>query len=391
MFLLSVNLVYTVGGIGIEIVPIGEADVKLYVVAIDGVDASEVGNITRMVDGVLEACRVNRIVELIPNTWFDYAELKINTSVRVINSWTEYKQVVETCSRAVIVNAHGETIPVPTGYSREAWVDKIAEAMAYRNVTWVHTTGYPFYHLHYQEGSVEEWGEQGFQRLMSHIGKNNVTCHPVWPETEPVLLNDAARSTIGFGWPWVDDTSVVERGKPLKGSDFANYTIMPIWGTEDHYMTGAIIKFYKPDQKDNFGFYVHSGARRTFRVFLNNETDGDYYKGYVSAGAALWACAWRFLDEEAISKAEAAIAKAESERRTDGIDEAKTLVQEARSSVPSLEAVLKANKAADLSNKASRPIMTELYALSLVILGSASVAAATGFAMRGKKNLSKKD
>jgi hypothetical protein len=387
MLLLSVNLVYS---IDIEIVPFGGVDVKLYVVALDGVDAGGVGNITRMVDGVLEASYVNFTRQHVPDHGTTYAEIGINTEVSLVQDWSEYKEIVETSSNVVIVNSHGETLPVPSGYTKEEWADKIAEAMAYRNVTWVHTAGYPLYYYCLEQGGEGEWNERGFQRLMSHLGKGNVTCWPPGRQSEKFRMHEDAEYNIMHGWYDIALNAFrVECGRPLNASDFQDCRVAVIWGTEDQYMTGAILKFAEASDANGFGFYVHIGTYQTY-TSDNVPTDADYTRGYVGAGAGIWACAWRFVDEEAISKAEAAIAKAESERRTNGIDEAKTLVQEAKSSVPSLKAVLEANKAADLSNKASRPIIMELYALSLVVLGAASVATAIGLAMKNNRNFKKK-
>lgn len=180
----------------------GVADVRVYVVMLDGVDAHGVNNVSRAVKGVLEVG-----------------------------------------SNIVIVNIHGETIPIPRGYSEEGWIDKIAEAMIYRNVTWVHTVGYPFYYYQSQSGEWAEWGEEGFKRLMAHMGKENVTCHPPDDEHNKVYLSLDTEYSIMNDWPGVALAFYAERGKPLNASMFRDCSLFPIWGTPDGYLTGAIIRF----------------------------------------------------------------------------------------------------------------------------------------------------
>lgn len=384
---------------GADIVTFGEVDINLYVVALDGVSAHGVGNMTNTVNGVLQAASVDTVhwvMEYMPTGFgtFDLTlgEIHLNVSASVINDWEAYKEVVETSSNTIIVNAHGETIPVPTGYTREDWVDKIAEAMAYRNVTWVHTAGYPFYYYHYQESGENEWGEEGFKRFMWHIGKNDVTCWPSGSDTDPVYLNEDAEYTLMHGWFDVTQASMAERGRPLNASNFKDRCVAVIWGTKDDYMTGAITKFAKADQSNSFGFYVHVGTRKTF-ASGGGETDGDYYRGYLSAAQAIYTSSFRMISDYAISQAEKAIDKAESEGRTHGIGEARQLLQQATEKynlsnyVLVLEISTNANNAA---NNATQPSFIEAYALPLIILGITGIVTATSLVVRWRKNSRKR-
>jgi len=186
----------------------------------------------------------------------------------VVQSWSLYKSIIESYVGVIVINIHGEIIPVPSGYNREGWVDKIAEAMLKRRITWVHTAGYPFYYAWYQGTSnMELWGEDGFKRLMSHINLTDVTCLTD-DELTHVDINNAAEQNLA-AWKGLSQVVRVQRGRPLKASDFQNYTILPIWGCEDTYMTGAVVAFVKPSErlpKDcrGFGAYVHIGTNATF-------------------------------------------------------------------------------------------------------------------------------
>lgn len=403
IFIILLFFIRNAYALSTEVVPFGEVCLEVYVIALDGVDGHGVSNITRVVDAVIYASKpcdgaIHYLIE--PPPELVLGELKINATVTIIRGWDEYRRVVETCSRAIIVNAHGETIPIPSSYTREEWIDKIAEALAYRNVTWVHTAGYPFYYIHHQESGISVWGEKGFKRLMSHIGKSNVTCHPHPPatETDIVLLHEDCKYYIAYGWPkLLLFAYLANRGKPLNATEFKDSCVAIIWGTDYYYMTGAVIKFATTNGTNSFGFYVHVG---TYQTYTDDrcKTDADYFRGYTGTGMAVWACAWRFAAEEAISDAEKAIVKAEFEGRTNGLDDAKRLIQEAKSlfrrpqhrAMSADIATWKAIEARNVASNALKPSFLEVYALPLAVLGSSSTIAITVLAIKYRKNLKNK-
>jgi len=222
---------------------------------------------------------------------------------QVVTDWNTYKLIIESYENIIVINTHGEIIPVPSNYNRENWTDKVAEAMLKHRVSWVHTAGYPFYYAWYQgagDKEVPAWGEEGFKRLMSNINLANVTC-PYDSETTPKTLNDAAREEFCDTWSKFDFAWRAQRGRPLRASDFKNYTAMPIWGSEDDYMTGAVISFLKPSERSlnrrGFGTYVHIGTNATF-TSDNIDYGGDYYRGFVGAVAAVWSQVLSFRQTE---------------------------------------------------------------------------------------------
>lgn len=386
----------------VVIVPFGEVDIRLYVIALDDVGGYGVGNVTRTVEGAFFASRRNVTRCLIrgpPPEW-EFGEIKININVTVINGWDGYKEIVETCSKAIIVNAHGETIPVPAGYSKENWVDKIAEAMLQRSVTWVHTAGYPFYYYHHQQSGEGEWGGEGFKRLMSHIGKNNVTCGFIYPwmEKDLIDIHIGAEQELGRDWSALANAVRVQIGKPLNGSQFKDRLVMSIWGVERGYITGAIIKFTNTFNTYNFGFYVHIGTYNTYdyKATSSNDppTDSDYYRGLAGAAAAIWARAWHLAAQNAILDAEASIAKAENEGRTKGLDNAKQLLQNAKNILTAENGklgdllhqyyhiwasnsfgivILRAYAARDAADNAVKPSFIEAHTLPLTILAIGTI------------------
>ncbi|MCL6579906.1 MAG: hypothetical protein K6T73_11130, partial [Candidatus Bathyarchaeota archaeon] len=185
-------------------------------------------------------------------------------------------------------------MPVPSGYSWNGWVDKIAQAMLNHRVTWVHTAGYPFYRVWVQgESSSQEWGEGGFKQLMSHINKPDVTCWPSGNELAPVQLNgECKQQLLSGGYPGFNEAWWVQFGRPLKASDFKENLMMPIHGG-GHYYTSAVIGFAKPGQtfnpnnRNGFGAYVHIGTYQT-KDYWASDTEADYWRGYVGAAAAVW-------------------------------------------------------------------------------------------------------
>lgn len=201
-------------------------NVNVYVVCLEGVNGSGVGNVSRVVEGVFKASEVGRIryrtgeYEPIGMTFIPvYGEVKVNVSVTVITDWMAYKILVEFGSNIILVNAHGETLPIPADYAKEEWLDEIAYAMLYRNVTWVHVAGYPFYHYFHQESGEGAWDEEGFKLLMAHIGKNNATCWPPdYPgaKTDLIRLDPSAESSIFLDWCDFYHAFFVNWGCPLK-------------------------------------------------------------------------------------------------------------------------------------------------------------------------------
>ena len=216
----------------------------------------------------------------------------------VVNDWGTYKSIIESSSYMdiIVINTHGEITPVPTGYTREEWTDEIGEAMLKRRVTWVHTAGYPFYYVWYQGASDKEtpaWREAGFKRLMGHINKSDVDCWPSKSQTNPEPLTRHAEPTLHDAWDFYFIRKV-QLGRPLKASDFKNYTIMPIWGSPNELMAGAVIAFVKPSERFDpryhhcFGAYVHVGTNQTFDGDGNPTPRCDYWRGYAGAAAAIW-------------------------------------------------------------------------------------------------------
>jgi hypothetical protein len=388
-------------------VRVGDVDVDVFVVCLEGVNSSGVKNMSDVVDGVREATIISAEDGIIwYRSGFDDAltfhGVKVNVSIAVIRDWNTYRTLIEEGSNSIVVNAHGMTVPIPAGYSREQWVDQIASAMSDRNVTWVHVGWHPFYYTQ-QEGGVEElWGPDGFKVLMANIGKGNVDCNPTQLETNPVQITDDADSTLLGAWLGFSNVAKVEHGRPLKASDFKNYTVMPLWGPEDETLTGAVIKFAPAfNATSSFGFYVHVGTNQTFTEDIELTTPCEHWRGYAGTAAAVWTVAMRKLAEERLPEAVQAVAEAETDGRTKGLDEALSLLREAESFYSgdneryfhgydaTADLAIQAREAAE---RAVKPAFMETYGLQIAALAAvAGTAAAGGTFIIHRANSKKKE
>jgi len=326
----------------------GEIGVDVYIAALTGVETRGVDNVTAFIRGAWQAAKSVSEKNFTFQDWYIWqrnvpsryfypeesgwgyahvgARFPVNATLHEIHEWSAYRNVIETRRGCVVINAHGSIIPIPSAYTKEAWVDKVAEAMLHRNVTWVHVGGYPFYHCQReQESSVEEWGEKGFQQLMKHIGKPNITC----PSTafEVSSLSSEARNYLLYTWS-LGDFEKASVDWPLSKSDFnSSYVALKIWPKD--YYTGAVIAFKKLLNQTSFGFYVHIGTNQTYHS-IGWKTNKDYWRANAGCAAGLWSLVGRTAAEALIGEAEAVIQKAEAEGRTAGLDKAYKELEEGR-------------------------------------------------------------
>jgi hypothetical protein len=373
--------------------------VEVYVLALEGVDCSGVENLSKMVEGALQACDLSFTNGSIMYNWMvaywgEYREIKVNLSVSRISNWNQYKQIVESEDNTIIINCHGEVLPVPHGYSEEGWISKIAEAMLERRMTWAHTANYPLkYSWKEDTNTTTELGLTGFRALMSHIGLNvtGVDCLPPGDPKELLLVNQPVKQSLGLSWAF-DGVNFVEQGYPLNGSVFKEYVVQSLWGLADEYMTGAVIA-YKNLSQGNHGFYVHIGTNATFDS-QQQPTNGDWLRGYVATAASIYAVAISNAGEHAIAQAESAIIKAEEEGRTVGLEDARSHLEKAQGYFekthfsPLIESVYYSMDAAENAQKPANPL--QQYALLLVALatiGVTTTSLAIGF--KNKKGTSK--
>jgi len=293
---------------------LGEA--KVYIICLNGVPGHWVDNCTRVKDGVIDACMLKgkyiegNMPRAHPKRSVDYPPY-YDATAYVVTSWSQYEIIVKSYSGVIVVNTHGEYLPIPSDYhnNKTGWVDEIASSMLKRRQTWVHVGGYPFYRVWYQQTETgEEWTEEvddmtigaGFRQLMNHINKDNVHCWPPdgWEdEWATMQLGD---QQIGLSWYFNQSSQVkgpiteihyATLGRPLKIDDFKEHLILPLFRYPDYY-AGAVIAFVKAGARYitgcGAGAYVHIGARRFYDID-GIELDADFVRGFIGTAAALWA------------------------------------------------------------------------------------------------------
>lgn len=336
----------------------GKIKINVYAIALNGVAVMGIGNVSRMLEGIAGAVdSVNRWNYSF--VWFNEAsdisndlnvshyiyhvplereyltaEFPVNATMKLVRDWDVYKNIVENEVECVIINTHGEVIPVPAGYSKEAWTDKIAEAMRSRNVTWVHAGGYPFSYVWYEgeSTSAEPWADSGFQHLMRHIDEGNITLPPYGGEYKPAL--GQAEIYLKDTWPGIYGAFAASVDYPLQVQDFAGYVPLSIWEVYESLYVGAVVAFKTEVNVTKHGFYVHIGTDGTFRMVGNDleSTEVDGHRGFIGCAAGLWSLVSRTARETLIFETEGLIQKAALEGRTEGLQLARDFLESAKNS-----------------------------------------------------------
>ena|GEM_PF-2620058 len=298
--LLIVILVSSIMFIQVPPVSASVTQDMVYIINLSGVGSWWVDNPSDAVEGAIKALNVTGVNYESQNVPLVHPKKGkeppfVDMDYEVVTSWNTYKTVIESAENVIVVNTHGEILPVPSGYSKESWADEVAEAMLERQMIWVHIAGYPFYNVWFQGQSVmETWGEGGLQEVMAHIGKSDVTI-PILSGSDPDDLTleaaDNLKPLIG-GWQGVYNAMVVHRDRPLLESDFSGYEVLRLWGSSTYY-TGVVVGFVKPGERfdpelrSGFGAFVHIGTKYTMDG-NGEETNADIWRAYVGTAAALW-------------------------------------------------------------------------------------------------------
>jgi hypothetical protein len=369
-----------------------EANLHVYVIDLDGVGNRLVTNRSEVVEGVLQAAGVPKVTVPLFDRFghiVDYIAVNVTVTAEVVTEWNVYRSLVEIGSNAIIVNAHDEYLPIPNGYSREQWVEKIADFMLNRSGTWVHTGGYPMNLTWHENGQTETWGEEGFQALMNYIEKGDVNCSPPSSLMALSTFSIEAHYNLAPDFYWwngkhadsIATFSDANLGYPLRCADFGSgYLEFPVYEfivNGELYWSGAVIRFFNDDSA-NFGLYVHLGSWQFY--------DGSSYRldrfddlaiGYIPTAMAVWSEVG--IATTSFFNALDAIEMAKKEGRTSGLVEAESLLQQSASAYNSSSfkmSVVYAEQAAKLAEEA----MVEKGSALPFILATAGVAvAATGF------------
>jgi hypothetical protein len=224
-----------------------EGKAKVYLLCLNGVGGNWVENPSRVKEGAILALSPTERTQ-IPRVHAKHGKTSpfYDVKYEVVTSWGIYKNLIENYSEIVILNTHGEILPIPASYrnNETGWVGNIARAMLYRRISWVHVGGYPFFQI-WNEGDAtfQEWpsgGAFGFRNLTSYINKPNVDCWPPGPESEKIALNTGTAQDFGRDYQFMYEAFYIERGRPLKAADFNEYLLKAINGVGDYYTSAAI-------------------------------------------------------------------------------------------------------------------------------------------------------
>lgn len=259
----------------------------VYIIMIPDVPTHWVSDIEAVRRGVETACMVTPLVHL--DTW------KGLTYLEVIDMST-YQYIIEYPENVrppgfygetgiIVVNAHGEVFPVPSGVSWDSWVDTISLATQTNGLTWVQVAGYPFYYYSQGSNTKTEVGGSGFQRFLQRIlGPNSIDC---WPNQEGYAVPlQGGYSNRLWGYGLIDGG--LHEGRPLKIDSSTNLAdllgVMGYKSADIKYLTLGLIGFAFPNQdvqtpSQRAGYYVHNGA-----IWY----DADYNKGKYSMATAAW-------------------------------------------------------------------------------------------------------
>ena len=353
-------------------------------------------NHSAIVEGVRQAVNIRPgdgdVKELTISLWFDLLmELNVSISFHLIEDWNVYKALVESGNNTIIVNTHDEYLPVPEGYTKEGWTDEVADFMLNRWGTWIHAGGYPLYRAWYQNGTKEEWGEDGFKRLMSHIGKGNLSCYPL---ADWATFNMWATQGMGINWFLYGDPIAefhyANPGYSISFEDFEGQYVGSIYSLRAPYEPGAIIRYSQNQSAFNFGIYVHLGTWQ-FYTGGGHELPSDLGMGFISTAAAIYGeffCVADKLYGRAGESATEAIEQAEKEGRTIGLAEAKSLFQNALDAFAAGNyklAAAYAMEAKQTAEKAAAP-NTLPQAIAIIITIAVPIGIGTYYKINRKKN-----
>lgn len=259
----------------------------VYIVMIPDVPTSWVSDMEAVRRGVETACMVTPLVHL--DTWKGLTYLEIS-DMPTYEYIIQYPENVKPPgfhgeTGIIVVNAHGEVLPVQPGCNWETWVRVIRQHVQRKAVTWVQVAGYPFYY--YSKGShvKTEVGPQGFQLFLEPIlGQNTIDC---WPNQEGYAVPlQGGYSNRLWGYGLIEGG--LHEGRPLKIDSSTNLAdLLDVMGYRSggiEYLTLGLIGFALPNQtiqkpSERVGYYVHNGAQNS---------DNDFNKGKYSMAVAAW-------------------------------------------------------------------------------------------------------
>lgn len=104
-----------------------QGSAKVYILKLNDVGAWWVNNMSDAVEGAIEACTPKKRHYNIPRAHPKHGETApyYKIEYQVVTDWSTYLNIIQNEVEVIIVNTHGEILPVPSGYLKENWVDAI--------------------------------------------------------------------------------------------------------------------------------------------------------------------------------------------------------------------------------------------------------------------------
>ena len=239
------------------IFPVLYRDIKLYIIAIQ-----TVSDTTQFEEGV--------------ERFLSYTRLPYYISARIIyiRTFSSLAELVENPpSNIILINAHGDTIPVPSTYSPDTFITKIAENVANYGWIYVHTGGVPFYYAWVEGSGKQTLGYSGFSTFLSLLG--------VTP-SQPTNVGSVQLTVYGERALWLSRSRRVPSTLVIQNA----YSFTP---SPEIYVDYGEVKSGKHtlfllayDTGGEFGFYLHSDGSSLSEVM----------RGELAMGLTLYSAIW---------------------------------------------------------------------------------------------------
>ena len=347
--------------------------IRVYVVDLDGVGGFRAANHSEVIRGVFNiSLGYDGSYDLNSKTY-----VFINVSYQMVKDWQTYRYIVENENNCIIVNTHDEILPVPNGYSKEEWIDKIADFILNRWGTWVHTGGLAFHIIQYQNGTRQEWME-GLKQLMKKANIDITLKHPtahnplihmstsaldefnvIESDRRAHILRDFAQAEVEkFD---VDYCIYVGEESQSTGLTPFDVLMLDVYATFSlEYILSAAFKL--SNSPDQYGVFVYSSP------WIFYDSNGDLMKsvdcslamGAIPMAAALWA--------EAVYPAQKIMQAEKSEHKNEELlQKAKNLYIEGKYKQAAVEAE-KAMKVQDIPIAAILALTTTFAVIVAAVL-----------------------
>jgi hypothetical protein len=352
------------------------------VLDLGGVDTG-VGNVTQVKAGIADAV-VDRIL-----TSGSRLSANVTFQLSTVTAWSQYSHLVADDSNFVLVNLHGQYLPVPAGYNSSVWLNTVLNAISVRSVAWVHLGGYPLHWAWAEDGSNVDLGSQGFQLLAETGLWTNAVIGPPNPGWSVAALDPVF--CCGSS-PWLDN-SWLNNKVPYSGdiayAKLGNYSLITQQGTFGFYpyLYEVADNTHRLYSAGGNGF-IYGSNLQSVGSFVDFDpaalltTDNtisriplDYAKGFLGTLLALYPLIANPLYE--MNSASQQISNERSSGKTSGLDTAQNLFAQSMSEYQAghqFPSLVLAEQAYSAAQEATTPFLTQAYPYLALFGGIVGIA-----------------